>query len=131
MNGRQTRALVLLAGNGTVLLFLTQFFSDNLDWVLPPEGDDKGDSAPLLVFAAIGVIAGYMALTATSEDKKLLSGTYDWFESIASACFLIVVTQWVIYALYLGGYVENAKLDRAGDARLEHHEKQHMSAPSE
>ena len=86
MESRRTRYVALLAGNGAVLAFVTQ-------WMIDTEYSDatRQGMAPVVTIALLGVTAAYSALAWMDRRRTLVP------EICSVAAFLTNMVLWVLY----------------------------------
>ena len=98
MSNRQSRAFVLLAGNGAALLFAANFFVAQLAEIA------MHDMMPFfLLVTAIGVAAAYGALVTCDDTARV--ALFRWFEGVATAALSVAILAFVALAFALAGWI--------------------------
>lgn len=85
------RCAALLAGNGAVLLLLTQYAMGDIPI------DARRGAGLLMAFPLIGLAAAYSALHMRSMSQIKRSG---WFEWLSAFNFAGVTTLWVVLNMF-------------------------------
>lgn len=86
METRRTRYVALLAGNGAVLAFVTQ-------WMIDTDYSDatRQGMAPIVTLSLLGVASAYTALAWMDRKRTLVP------EVCSAAAFLVNMLLWVFY----------------------------------
>jgi hypothetical protein len=92
MTHLQTRALVLLAGNGTVLLFLGSWLIAHPN-AIEPSAPPNVNAAPLLVALAMMGVA-FSWLTLRDSEKEGSSG-WEYFSVGCFAALMVFLLLWL------------------------------------
>lgn len=91
MENQHARALALLAGNGALLLFWSEFTLDSLETL---ESNDVRFALILIPLA--GLAAGYFALANARSGERFPPLPFRWGEAIALGCFALAALNPVI-----------------------------------